>query len=1113
MQDIQVKIFGYTPFGGGFEDVTKYVSIPIKMHLTRDESLDTCSFHIPMIPLGASPLINFSKRIDSFTEVEIIIDGNVHRHIVIEDDFSQVIKTDKETYFSHKISTIEHTKILELRTIKDMTITQPQGDFIFSSSSSDLDQAYKTTEFPGDTGLDNDYTSDFDFSNNNPVNYYLIGSNSTKVPLINSESSNTDNVNIDGFTLKVPNKEYNIEFLLDTYNISFLWNNPINDPIPDNPRMRSALSGVLYVEVTSDKNGIIYEEEKYILKADSKVGGSFFNKKTYFKAKQNRIITSFIYTPTIENETISLNLKFIVDENPISSPTLNYYNTSWFGMKSCFMKIYNKEYKAKTITFLDEAVDKLLEIHEIRDVREIEGSASFNNPYEFTLGEKTRTRINNIVSPEFTFDKFTLFDALFTISSHINAIPRLSGNEWNILEFDFIDDYIENYDSNLKFYDKTQKLTSDSFATNLEINADNVIEDLNTNSIKIEPFRDGWLTIRSQKNIGAKLIEEDAIIQLTSNIYKIERVIVTGVKVSLNNGFILNDTDELDITDYVVPFEEFNTFREEAMTNANRRIGIKCKANTLYYKQFENKIFNLGVPGQNYSDLQVTPRPAVYEAIASKLCSEKQGDLSSIVTSDKLQNVKVRVYMTPAEELRCQIQRNNFSNFKNKAVRFSNETEKVVDSFALGNVTKKLGNRSGNVINEMAYMYENFTDIPVIGSVDGDNNRINVINVDVYNNLNICSLLSTKNTIGINRYVGVKSAYRQFQTPKQNLVSRNDFFNTNIVLSTESLGGVDLGGSKTNFTPLSKECLRQVLAILTKENSEDLLISYVDIEIYENSLSDEPLTHIELPTQVTAIGNSLLIKTKFQDNYSAGSNLTGAGSSLMFQEYTKYTNDFGQFNYLIARWRTRHGNIGVVLDDIQNNSNEFPRVTSLPNSPIIIENRLKVSKDAREKYTLTNAVNVSGHTIKKTVTGDETVKVYSGLLRYNPMNVGKVIYVDENNPRPVEIDKLDKNKYLDIRCYSVEKGYIPDDITEYVDMSKIVECNRVSGDLGGEVGNEIKRNFTVFPNQVIEMEYGGILFGVYQGDKIVPLLYRTANHSKELFQFTVSIYLNIMRNN
>jgi hypothetical protein len=128
---------------------------------------------------------------------------------------------------------------------------------------------------------------------------------------------------------------------------------------------------------------------------------------------------------------------------------------------------------------LDTVVDKILSFHPT-----------------FTLSSTTREGIAKYTSPEFTFQNYTVYDALKEVANYVGAIVYLGEDDFTTVHFYFYDTILTD---TIDFADQEQVEYVDDFADGLEINAANVIREDNALFTVKEPSQDAidWLTVRS----------------------------------------------------------------------------------------------------------------------------------------------------------------------------------------------------------------------------------------------------------------------------------------------------------------------------------------------------------------------------------------------------------------------------------------------------------------------------------------------------------------------------------------------------------------------------------------------------------------------------------------
>jgi hypothetical protein len=166
---------------------------------------------------------------------------------------------------------------------------------------------------------------------------------------------------------------------------------------------------------------------------------------------------------------------------------------------------------------------------------------------------------------------------------------------------------------------------------------------------------------------------------------------------------------------------------------------------------------------------------------------------------------------------------------------------------------------------------------------------------------------------------------------------------------------------------------------------------------------------------IRALGNSVVFRIEFKDNYSAGSVLKqidpakSYSASALVQKESKYGNIFGQFDSARIRLWTK-GDIDNDWDDTQ----AYPKADKFPDGAEISSIDIRVNKDAREKYGYTQQIDC--------ISNDNSIlRIYPGISKYNGwvctdknIMTAKLVALKGNYFPGINANFIDINKIDDI---------------------------------------------------------------------------------------------------
>lgn len=677
------------------------------------------------------------------------------------------------------------------------------------------------------------------------------------------------------------------------------------------------------------------------------------------------------YTPTVTTQDITVKARTLGLFTIVGDDTLHITDLSL---------VINQSETVDDKYYLDQVVDKLLAFHP-----------------EFQLAPETRARISQILSPEFTFQNYTLYDALKEVANYATAIVYLGEQDFTTIHFYFYD---QDLPQTIDITDETQTEYLDGYADGLEINASNVIRDDNQLYAVYEPDTFGWISVRSSsEERGEQIVDTNTALHLQQPIYRPIQIRVKGLeftmKDELNNDVVFPATQIWDITDYLVEQQRYNIQTTEA--NLNNRGATKNKANTIYYRQGDNKIYGLGYigtlpPAWNQPN---PPNYAIWEAILNKAAEENPTytfttDYLINLVQHSIHDLQFRVRHIPYSDVRLTLYKDQ--NRGNNIIYY-NEQANLNDMELLGRIGQENANRTGN----RTVRYEGLTgnNQLLLGSKIGDKVLVNytISRTPTVNKFVAEYAVGYSN---ISNYVGIDSAYRQYEVPQDTIVNRKDkktqFFDLRVSDTVPDI-------IAPNYIQTDHNYFFNSLFGNFESNPSGARPTYAKIT------TDNQLI-VESNIDAYRMGRTIGLAFDMLDNWSAGitkqerqiyngsSNIT-----IKTQEDARYTDLLGRFETATIEFWNASGSSLLASSDNYPDNNTTPVYK-------YIDYTYTVNKDARERY---------GFIWEIVIHGDTQVRVYDGFIKYNRL-------ASELTPTPVEIRFL-------------EKGYNPDrnlDITRTV---------------------------------------------------------------------------------
>ena len=118
-------------FKGNEYDLTRHIAPDsMAMRMTIDNTFDTGTFIIPKIRGDIFTGLDMSRPLPRYADCEIERDG-VYYNMLIADS----VLTRTGEFYEHVVNLISRSKVLQMQTLPDITLTQHSQDTSLSSSS------------------------------------------------------------------------------------------------------------------------------------------------------------------------------------------------------------------------------------------------------------------------------------------------------------------------------------------------------------------------------------------------------------------------------------------------------------------------------------------------------------------------------------------------------------------------------------------------------------------------------------------------------------------------------------------------------------------------------------------------------------------------------------------------------------------------------------------------------------------------------------------------------------------------------------------------------------------------------------------------------------------
>ena len=543
-----------------------------------------------------------------------------------------------------------------------------------------------------------------------------------------------------------------------------------------------------------------------------------------------------------------------------------------------------------------------------------------NNKAEFVIDPRIISKFINTRCPEFNFTKMTLWECLLQIGEYIHAIPRLASEvelgigtddtNWNIITFDFL-----GLQKNATLFNEifnTSSNNMEQYCTELDSYVDNLINtETEGKASIIEPGEGLFKTVTTDD--GFLVTNDNCKIILDYPIYELKKVLVRY------------ENQVVDITKYC-----YESYEYKILSNY-LDIYPYSKKYALAYTIGDNTISQLQYKLENAVDQSLTGC-----AIANIL------DVEGIsINVEKLNTLQYQVEYIPITSTRMKQRKVNYDEYEEKSTLFYNQSANMVDSVAYGENLKGNVLRLSNNELQKTLRFKELVRIPNIGEVIG-NYYIAQINLQFYAEYINCTIQLSKDFNRLSKYIGISSFNRMYEVSERQTVERDINYSTNI-----SIGFIEQNNPFSIVTNAGKNKLIDGFIQRESQPAPTLML----LTTYKKDKT--PIKTVALPMNVLAMGNSLIFSSKFKDNYSAGNKIIKKVIDLKNSlNYIPYNNEFGEFEYLSFKICSPAN--GNNLDNLADTLPEIEYLTTLPPlfssnySTVDVDGALIVKKGNRE---------------------------------------------------------------------------------------------------------------------------------------------------------------------
>jgi hypothetical protein len=483
----------------------------------------------------------------------------------------------------------------------------------------------------------------------------------------------------------------------------------------------------------------------------------------------------------------------------------------------------------------------------------------------FKLNAEQHAEFEKIEAPEFAFTNCTLKEILNQIGGYIHGIPRLKGNT---IYYDMLGGtkQAKLYTTNHPYATKRFAQDIESYCSSLDSTVDNLVclTDREQGTIT-EPYYNGYKTVRTE-TVYARVEEGNMFI---STKYPIQEI--RWLKCS-NYG-------ETDITDYVfeeADYSRMSSYAEQYPTS---------KSYALYYTQGTKNIYGL-----NYKVPDATGGIFERYAILNILREATGQDIADL---DKdYPTLAFQISYIPVFPARVQQTKQYIGNIKQPRTLYYNQNANLIETRHYGENLKGAVARMGTVDKTIIYTLGDFSLIPEIGEMFGDDYYVSDIVCELYPEFIRCQVSLSQDFNRLSQYIGINSTRRFYEVSEKQAYRRDIKYADYLVI-----------GDKVEEDDTLLRSLSTLKRALEGGTVPGLYAIYgIDHVVAEGR--DEnggPLEKVLLPVVTTAQGNAMVFTFNYEDNYSAGAQVQhqeAGGVSGYFTNAVAYADYYGRMKTL-----------------------------------------------------------------------------------------------------------------------------------------------------------------------------------------------------------------------
>lgn len=566
----------------------------------------------------------------------------------------------------------------------------------------------------------------------------------------------------------------------------------------------------------------------------------------------------------------------------------------------------------------------------------------------FNLNAAQAAMFEKILAPQFSFTKATLRECLQECGKVIHGEPRLdvkeaeAGGFYFEVSFDLYGQEERSHIADRRYIAKTVSQVIDSYATHLDSNAENLVNQLDKYAgVIVEPYAGGFKTVRTE-TMYARITDANMIIQTQYPIYTVSKIECGIIPQNESAG------DLFDITPYLFESSIYNT-RLSSYSDEYPN----SKAYGIYYTQGQKNIGGLNFKQENpissvfenYAIINILER-VTNQTITIDSAIEGGSDFKYKAGNYPL--LAFRVTYTPTYNSRVSQTKTNYLDYPYGAALVFNQQANIVEARYFGENLKGTIARIGNVEKSYTYNLTRLDQIPKAGQMFDADYFISAVSVEFLPSVIKCTVGLSKDFNRLSRYIGISSVKRFSEVSETQALERNTSWKEYIVI------GDDITQDSDTYIEYNF-----MSALRATFDQSSLRSRITTVFAWGETYNGDKLSPVYLPVISSAFGNSIAFSWAYEDNYSAGaiSQYTerGGGKEYVdgyFQNNYQYSDYYGKMYFYAFDLRLAgkvpgsfnlQTTIGMALPRSDDTYTSRGYISTVDTQPIILR------KDNREK--------------------------------------------------------------------------------------------------------------------------------------------------------------------